>query len=182
MGYEVRQATPDEADAMHGIVRRCGVDLRERCGISFWDPPYPLRLFRRAAEAGYVYGVHDGDVPVATFTLADAPPGYDDPAVWDDPEATAAYVSRVAVEPALQGRGLGSWCMGAVERVARERGASAVRLDAVADRPELLAFYDRLGYARRATLALTFSDEDRRRYGAKDTRIVCFERVLNAPG
>jgi len=178
MDHELRQATPEEAEALHEIVRRCGVDLRERRLISFWDPPYPLQLFRRAAESGYVFGVYDGGVPVATFTLTDDPPGYYDMTVWAQPDAPAAYASRLAVQPELQGRGLGTWCMRALERVARERGARAVRFDAVDDRPELLTFYDGRGYERRAVLDLTFTDEDRRRFGARDTRVVCFERLL----
>lgn len=57
-----------------------------------------------------------------------------------------------AVEPTVQGAGIGRALVQALEAAARERGHTAVRLMVLDDRPELTAWYERLGYAATGVL------------------------------
>jgi ribosomal protein S18 acetylase RimI-like enzyme len=60
-----------------------------------------------------------------------------------------AYLGMLAVNPLRQGQGLGKRLMNAAERLAAERwGAAAMRMSVIALREDLIAFYERRGYAR----------------------------------
>ena len=59
-----------------------------------------------------------------------------------------AYLGMLSVEPALQDAGLGKRLMAAAEAHARDSfGAHAMRMTVIAQRPVLIAWYERLGYA-----------------------------------
>ena len=63
--------------------------------------------------------------------------------------ADAAYVGMFAVRPGLQGRGVGSALLAEVERISRdELGRRAARMTVLAQRLELIAWYERRGYRR----------------------------------
>ena len=60
----------------------------------------------------------------------------------------AAYVGMFAVEPALQAGGVGRALLAQLEqRVATELGATRVRMTVITQRSELIAWYQRRGYA-----------------------------------
>ncbi|MEO6881801.1 MAG: GNAT family N-acetyltransferase, partial [Mycobacteriaceae bacterium] len=60
----------------------------------------------------------------------------------------AVYLGMVAVRPGRQGHGLGSALLDAAEAVAvAEFGARAVEMTVIRQRTELIAFYERRGYA-----------------------------------
>ena len=64
-------------------------------------------------------------------------------------EDGAGYFGMFAVRPALQGAGLGKQLLAEAERVAREEWRlPAMRMTVIDVRDELIAFYQRRGYAR----------------------------------
>jgi GNAT superfamily N-acetyltransferase len=166
MSYRIRKVGASEVEAVHEILRKCGQDMKVRLGLGHWDPPYPLDLMRRDAEKGGVYTVRHGDRAVGTFTIGTEPFSYYDMTIWEAPGARAMYVSRLAVLPELQGNGIGRWCMGTVEQLARDDGCAAVRLDVYGKHKKLLEFYTRLGYLRRGVVDF------------REAELVCFERVI----
>lgn len=59
----------------------------------------------------------------------------------------AAYFGMFAVSPALQGSGLGKAVLSEAERVAREEwDATTMEMTVIAQRAELIAFYERRGF------------------------------------
>ena len=63
-------------------------------------------------------------------------------------EGDEAYLGQFAVRPVRQGAGLGRQLLTAAEDYARTHwNSSAVRMTVIAQRPELLAWYARRGYA-----------------------------------
>jgi ribosomal protein S18 acetylase RimI-like enzyme len=65
------------------------------------------------------------------------------------PGSTAAYFGMFAVRPALQGAGLGKRVLAEAERRARaEWGAGEMRMKVISAREDLIAWYERQGYAR----------------------------------
>lgn len=139
---------PGEAPAVHAVLAACGAELA-RHGFRNWDPPYPLDRLLADAAAREVWAVWRDDAIVATFTLGADPPHPADVPAWRMPDAPALYLGRLAVHPAAQHGGLGAWCMGVVERRARELSCRAIRFDVLAANHRLRAFYERLGYEMR---------------------------------
>ncbi len=58
------------------------------------------------------------------------------------------YVGMLSVRPGRQGGGIGASLLSAVEGLARDRGSAALRLTVIAQRAELIEWYERRGFAR----------------------------------
>jgi GNAT superfamily N-acetyltransferase/ketosteroid isomerase-like protein len=123
----------------------------EAAGLDHWDPPYSLESFQRNAEERRVYRIRQDRKLAGTFTIGTEPLEYYDTGMWSSPDAEAVYACHLAILPELQGQGIGTWCMGEIERIAAEDGL-AVRLDGYEKHDRLLRFYDRLGYERRGVV------------------------------
>ena len=170
-----RKVSPDEIEALHEILRRCGQDMKVRLELGHWDPPYPLDLMRKSVEERSVYAVYNDERLVATFTVGTQPPEYyrTIPGVWETWDASgepALYANRLAVLPEFQGQGIGTWCMEEYERIARAEGCEAIRLDAYDKHLRLLVWYGKLGYRWRGTFAFHTS-----LYG--ETGMACYEKM-----
>ncbi|WP_049622068.1 GNAT family N-acetyltransferase [Frateuria defendens] len=64
-------------------------------------------------------------------------------------QGEVAYFGMFAVDPALQGDGLGKALLAEAERIAREEwGCRAMRMAVIVQREELIAWYLRRGYRR----------------------------------
>ena len=165
----VERSQPNELEKLHAILTAAGLDIEKRWGLSHWVPAYPLSLLRAAADAGRVYSVRRADSRiVGTFTLGRDAPDYVPTDVWSaDP---AVYVTRLAVYPDYQGVGIGRSCMQWIEGNAKRDGLRSVRLDAGAAHEALLRFYRGQGY------------EERARFWAYGTHLVCFEKMLTRAG
>ena len=71
-----------------------------------------------------------------------------------------AYLGLLAVSPGLQGRGVGRAVVAEGERIARSWGASRVEMTVITRRTELIAWYERLGYAQTGVTApFPYGDE-----------------------
>lgn len=146
---QLRRAVRADAPAVQALLAAAGEALA-RQGFANWLPPYPLERLARDVDERDVYVVHSADAEVAaTFTLAPTAARPYQPAPWPDADLPAQYLNRLAVAPALQGRGLGSWCLREIERLARAAGARAIRCDVLAANAVLRRFYERHGYVAR---------------------------------
>lgn len=80
---------------------------------------------------------HDGDRLLACCELTRPTP------------AGAAHLGMFAVDPAAQGGGLGGTVLDEAERIARDEwGARTLELEVIAQRVELIGWYERRGYRR----------------------------------
>ncbi len=175
MKLERRQIGPSEVEAVHEIMKQCGQDMKERLGLGHWDPPYPLALLRTSAKERRVYAVLTDEQLVATFTVGKEPPSYYHTIAgvwesWDPSGEPALYVNRLAVLPALQGQGIGTWCMQEIEQMASREGYEAIRLDAYGNHLKLVEWYQHLGYHWRGTFVFRT-----RLYG--ETCMTCLEKM-----
>lgn len=91
----------------------------------------------------------------------------------------AAYFGMFAVDPSRQSGGLGKQVMAEAERMAHARwGVDRMRMTVIAQREELIAFYERRGYARTGqTKPFPYGDE---RFGIPRRDDLRFE-VLEKP-
>jgi GNAT superfamily N-acetyltransferase len=67
--------------------------------------------------------------------------------VFVNPQGERAHLGLVSVDPAMQGRGLGSRLMAAVEVYCRTAGYCEMELRFINHRTELSRFYQKMGYA-----------------------------------
>jgi GNAT superfamily N-acetyltransferase len=163
--YALGRLGPLDVEVAHALVAACGRTLRDRLGLSHWDPPYPRERMAEEAMTREVWLVSDGATPVATFTLG-ADPITPYPEDVFDPSVPAIYLNRLAVVPARWGGGIGTFCLGEVESRARAVGARAVRFDAARSHTRLDALYRRLGYQARGPAKI----------GAVD--VICYEKRI----
>lgn len=95
----------------------------------------------------------------------------------------AAYFGMFAVRPSLQGRGVGRAVLREAERHAVERWrATSMRMTVIRQRTELIAWYERLGYAPTGeTVPFPYGDH---RFGLPrrdDLEFIVLARTLQAP-
>ena len=136
----VRPATIDDLPALHDLVHRAYRGDSARAG---WTHEADLLDGQRtdaaalaetlADPASVLLVAEEGDVLVGTVTVG---------------LGTPAYLGMLAVDPSRQAGGLGRRLVAAAERAARDGGANAIEMTVIGARPELIAWYERLGYAR----------------------------------
>jgi GNAT superfamily N-acetyltransferase len=165
-GLTLRRATVDDASRLHELVVAAGLAMAEQ-GFRNWLSPVTAERFVEDIGTREVYVVSDRGLAVGTFTLAATARRPYSPEPWLDPGAPALYLSRLAVDPPLQGGGIGGWCLGRIERLARERGARAVRCDVLTANTRLCRLYERFGYEQRGERAHSGWD------------FTCYERLID---
>ncbi len=129
----IRAFRAEETDAV--------VALWERCGLTrAWNDPRK-DIERKLRMQPELFLVADQDGAVIGSAMA----GYDGHRGW---------VYYLAVEPALQGRGIGRLLMDEVERLLLELGCPKINLLVRSTNEQALAFYERLGYRPDASSSL----------------------------
>lgn len=92
-----------------------------------------------------------------------------------------AYLGMLTVKPALQSAGLGRRLLAAAEALARDRFAAArMEMTVIRQRPELIAWYDRRGYAPTGeTRPFPLDDERFGQAFRRDLEFVVLEKALS---
>ena len=160
-----RLVSPAEVEAVAALLAAAGAALAGQ-GFRNWAAPYPAERLRADLRERQVVAGWDGTALRACFLLgATAPVPYGD-LQWPAGAVPAAYLNRMAVAPAHQGRGLGAECLTEVHRRAAALGARVVRCDVLRANQRLQAFYARHGYVRAGARAHS------------GWEFACYERVL----
>ena len=163
----LKQAEEADLQALYGILALAGEHMHRTLDLGHW---YPFRTFERFLEITdreHIYAIFADDLLIATFNLASTPRSYYRLDMWTDSNHRALYLGGVGVLPSHQGMGIGKWMMQEVERICQELEIESLRFDAVANHSRLLAFYDRLGYQRRAYIPI---DDER--------QLIAFEHIF----
>ena len=179
----MRRATVADAARLHEIVAAAGRALADE-GFRNWLSPDPVERIAEDIGTREVYVVSApgtprlgarlaqfdaagwGQTPLATFTLGPTARRPYSPEPWVDPSAPAFYLNRLAVDPRLQGAGIGSWCLQRIERLPRDRGVQAVRCDVLTANTRLCRLYERVGYEARGARSHS------------GWQFTCYERVI----
>ena len=115
----------------------------EQQGFVSWPRPFPVGVLEASLALGETYLARFEGYPIGTFALHRS-----DPTFWpdraDDPPDRARYLHKLAV-----GRGypsLGRLLVQLAESIARNEGATFLRLDCVALNLRLRRYYQDLGF------------------------------------
>ncbi|SDO24202.1 Ribosomal protein S18 acetylase RimI [Actinacidiphila guanduensis] len=137
-----RPATPDDAPALVGLIESAYRGEASRAGWTTeadilegqrTDPEGVLEVIGK--PGGVLLAVESGAELIACCQL--------------EHRGTHAYFGMFAVRPALQGAGLGKRIIAEAERFAHEEwGVSEMHMTVISVREELIAWYERRGYAR----------------------------------
>ena len=139
-----RPATDDDVPAVVGLVQSAYRGDASRAG---WTTEADLLDGQRADDA-MVRGLLAA--PGSTVLVVDAGPAEGAGLlacchVQERPDGTC-YVGMLAVRPDAQARGLGRAMLEAAEARARAAGAQRLEMTVIAQRAELIAWYERLGF------------------------------------
>lgn len=143
MSYRIRNATPDDGDAMLALLPRLAdFDVpAHRAAEDLWN--HDAALLERwldgdAAEC--LVQVAVGDDGIAGLTLTSLKPDALS-------AAPAAHLEVLLVTPGAEGTGLGRQLLEAAERNAREHGAGSMTLHVIVSNERARRLYERCGYA-----------------------------------
>jgi GNAT superfamily N-acetyltransferase len=132
MTLTFRTALPSEGGDVDRVLRAAFTPYMQRLGRGFDPPPDYHARVSAAIERGDVFVADEAGriVGVAATERRD----------------TGLYLDRLAVDPAQQGRGLGSWLLARLEEVARSRGDRTMSLTTAEMMEHLLRLYGRHGF------------------------------------
>lgn len=174
------QISQEQFEEVHEIIVTCGKHMKEQYGFTHWFPPDPIEEMYKHAQEKEVYAVKQKEQKqmIGTFTLDIHSKHGQYDTLWHHPEHKALYVSKLAILPDYQGKGIGPWCMKEIERIATNTYCSAVRLDALLENTQLLKFYHcKLGYEIRECITEQDAYQDNMEW-----KLIVFEKVLSISG
>jgi len=131
--------------------------------LDHWSSYYTREIIAHKIQSQKVYLVSQDSTPVATITLGTNPVDYytpDNLNCFTSPDASAMYVSSLAVKPSFQHRGIATKLMEFAENQAKSRGIKYLRLDCRAEYQKLVEFYKKGGFAQVGS----FSEGDNQNY------------------
>ena len=160
-----RLASEDDLDDIMLMVRQARNSLKKH-RVDQWQGVYPEAAdFQASIDRGECYVLTHGVQTAAVFCLSAAPePSYD--AITDGKwrgNGPYCVLHRNAVESSFRGTGMSDLLMREVERLAREQGAEAVRVDTHRHNESMKALLKRCGYVYRGNILCHEPKRDPRR-------------------
>lgn len=143
------RARREDAKAVVEVRVRAARQLTERFGHGHWSSLATeggvLRKFERGSDRSRLLVARDGGRVVGTLRIATRRPWAID-RTYFTPVTRAIYLTDMAVDPAVQTRGIGRALLAGAESEARSWPAQAIRLDAYDAPAGAGDFYRKCGY------------------------------------
>ena len=148
MGIEIKKVSLKEIDAVCNIL--CNViSHMKSIGFTQWNEDYPTReILERDIEYGCLFGAYSNEKLAGFAALNEHQSEEYEEILWKFGEPYLV-VHRLQVDPAYRGKGIAYLIMLFAERLAKERGCKAIRLDTRQDNIPAIALYEKLGYQKR---------------------------------
>lgn len=138
-------ATDDDAAVIADLRNAVNEHLTLRHGKGSWSGCVTDRGVRSDMKRGSVFVARDAGRVIGTLTLSTRKPWAIDKSYFG-PSKKPLYLTSMAVEPALQRRGVGRRCLDEARRIATDWPADAIRLDAFDSVAGAGEFYSKCGY------------------------------------
>lgn len=167
---QVRRATEADLPAILDIVRRV-VPLMQASGNFQWTTEYPNEaVFREDIEREQLWVAEvEGNVAGLAALTTDQDPEYAQ-ADWN-PAERAVVTHRLAVDPAVQGKGVAAALLMQAEALAQAWGLHALRVDTNSENQATQRLFPKLGYRFAGEITLAFRP---------GLRFFCYEKRLDA--
>jgi len=165
---ELLAAAPADATTIAALRIRVAERLTERYGAGHWSNAGTIASVNHALRHGGLFVARRQAQVIATLILTSRKPWAIDPQYFT-PTRRVLYLTSMAVEPALQGKGIGRACLAAALEIARARGAEFIRLDAYDAAAGAGGFYAECGY------------REVRRVTYRKTPLIYYERAVPVP-
>jgi len=136
-----RAATPADGPALASLINRA---YRSEASQAGWTSEGHLLDGPRIDEAALLALLAAPSAVLLQAELAGQPAG----CVYLENQGSYLYLSLLAVDPGAQAHGLGRQLLRAAEAHARQAGCAKIKMSVLAQRTELLAWYERQGYRR----------------------------------
>ncbi|XXM70395.1 GNAT family N-acetyltransferase [Lysinibacillus sphaericus] len=170
MTLELKKASIEQLDEIIEVYSRSKKDLDDS-GLLQWNDNYPGReYFEEQIGYGDLYCLYSDGVLSGAVTLN----------TWQSPEweeipweyEGEMVVHALFLDPAKQGRGLGSRFLEKCEGFAAGQGYRSIRLDAYARNEGANSLYEKMGYTFRGSVYFSSKPEGHQEYR-------CYEKPLN---
>lgn len=146
-------ATASDDDEVDVTRLRAAVaeDLTRRFGHGHWSSVATEKAVLRDIRTSHVLLARTGSRAVGTLRLATRKPWAIDPKYFSQ-SANVLYLTDMAVDPQVQGRGIGRRCLEQARAVAAAWPADAIRLDAYDGEAGAGEFYRKCGFHERGRI------------------------------
>jgi GNAT superfamily N-acetyltransferase len=126
---EILQARPSDFIEILYLLKVCILDMNQK-GLKHWNNTYPgSERIQQDLAGGLIYLAKEKGVCKGMITLAERePPDYQQIA-FQSGVKKPLFLQHLAVHPRWQGKGIARQLIAFAEKVAKERGFDAVRLD-----------------------------------------------------
>lgn len=117
------------------ILYKCGKDMSDKYNLHHWDNTH-LKNWSIVALCilkNNIYLVSDGEIPVATFQTRKINHSY--------------LFQKLATSPEFAGRGIGTFCLQEIERLAKSENCSEISCEVYDKSEHAKAFYEHNGYS-----------------------------------
>ena len=142
--YRIRAlADSDSLDELTALLHRAYAPLGA-LGLNYTAVDQDAATTRRRLDNGQGYVLLEAEVIVGAILVVPPSARASYCAWYDRPDV--AILSQYAIEPRLQGRGLGSRLLRFAEERAREQGAAEATVDTAEHAAHLVRFYQARGY------------------------------------
>jgi GNAT superfamily N-acetyltransferase len=138
-------ATPEDIPGIVAVRVNAAEDLTERFGGGHWSGHATDRGVAWDMRQGKVLVARRGKSIVGTLKIATRKPWAIDIAYFT-PSKRPWYLTNMAVDPAHQGKGIGTRCVLEAVRLVKELGGEVVRLDAYDAEAGAGPFYEKCGF------------------------------------
>jgi GNAT superfamily N-acetyltransferase len=141
----LRPGKPDDAAAIAELHNTIAERLTSVSGKGHWSSRHSEQGVRSSMKHAQVFVATRGARVVATFTLATKKPWAIDRSYFTSVK-TPLYLLSMAVDPDVQGRGLGGRCVAEARAIAKRWPADAILLDAYDTPAGAGEFYRKCGF------------------------------------
>jgi len=118
----ILKATASDLEVVLHILSSCA-DWLSQQGMNHWNGAHTKERVMKRLQDNAVYLISDNGIPIGTITLSSNPPfyyNYTDDKFWKEPDASAIYISGLAVLPSHHGRGFATDLLSFAEDRTRE--------------------------------------------------------------
>lgn len=145
MRVKLHRATDSDVEAIFSLKEAVADSLTRQFGKGHWSTFGTEAGVVRSVKSSTLWVARSRAGVIAVLSLSTRKPWAIDPAYFTAAR-TPLYLTDMAVEPMMQGQGIGRVCLDEARRIAVEHPAGAIRLDAYDAPAGAGGFYAKCGY------------------------------------